>query len=266
MTAVAEPELISDLPGLMPSPPTIVEAIMRAVREVREVGKTGYNEHDKYHFRGVDDVVDAARQVFARIGIFALPIKTTSAHRDVVSFSGKNMREATLTVTYRFFGPAGDYLDAEVPGEAMDRGDKGTPKAMSVAFRTLLIQVLMLQTTGTGHHPDPDEDSYDRADGTAGAGADRDAARPSRDELISTVTTLSTELGQLMGVGEYEYLEWLVKVNQDAFGVDITKTRTEDGPVEAVDFGKLRTNQLHMAWTNLRKRLNQEKLARERGA
>ena len=173
------------------------------------------------------------------------------------------MREATVTVTYRFWGPAGDHVDCEVPGESMDIGDKGTAKAMSVAFRTLLIQVLMLQTKDT--HPDPDSESYDRGD-TAGAAADRQSRESSRDELLETVTTLATELRETLGVSEYDFNEWLTGVCQKDFGVDIAASRIDDGPVESIDFGKLRTKQLQLAWTRLKRKLAQEKLAREGGA
>jgi hypothetical protein len=36
----------------------------------------------------------------------------------------------------------GDHIDTETPGEAFDAGDKATAKAMSVAFRTCLLQAL----------------------------------------------------------------------------------------------------------------------------
>lgn len=268
MTTVAEPQIgdasdpfeswTADLP-----PMTIHQLLIEARRRVGAVGKTGRNTEQNYNYRGIDDVVNHASPIFAELGILILPMLNTASYRDVRTSRDKPAREVTLEVTYRFIGPQGDCLDIKVPGESMDSGDKGTPKAMSVALRIALLQALMIPTQEL--HPDPDSQSYERSD-TAAAGAERDAKQPSRDELIATVTTLSTELAQAMGVGDYEYLEWLVKVIREAFGVDITQTRSDDGPVESVDFAKLRTNQLHMAWTKLRKRLNQEQLAREGGA
>jgi hypothetical protein len=41
----------------------------------------------------------------------------------------------------------------------MDSGDKAVPKAMSVAFRTALLQALALPTD----EPDPDASTYERA-------------------------------------------------------------------------------------------------------
>ena len=45
-----------------------------------------------------------------------------------------------------------------VAAEAWDSGDKAAPKAMSVAFRTALLQALALPTDD----PDPDSQSYER--------------------------------------------------------------------------------------------------------
>jgi hypothetical protein len=55
--------------------------------------------------------------------------------------------------------PGRDEVQAIVPGEAMDSGDKAVSKAMSVAFRIALIQALNLPTG----EPDADSQSYERS-------------------------------------------------------------------------------------------------------
>lgn len=271
MTAVADPITVpdSDIPELSdPAVDTsqwkIHALLIEARRRVRAIGKNSRNEEQKYQFRGVDDVVNSASPIFAELGILILPLLDKVGYRDVLTSRDKRSREVTLEVTYRFMGPLGDQLDIRVPGESMDFGDKGTPKAMSVAYRIALLQALMIPTAEL--HRDPDSQSYERADQVE-ADADRRAAdQPSRDTLLSTVATLSTELQQAMGIGEYEYLEWLVKVLKQAFGVDITSKSNGDGPPEEIDWTKLGTNQLHLAWVRLRQRLNQEKAASEVGS
>jgi hypothetical protein len=78
------------------------------------------------------------------------------------SSKGTSMMCARVVVTYVFTGPAGDSLIACVPGEAMDAGDKSTAKAMSVAFRTALLQSLALPTDDV----DPDAESYNVGEST----------------------------------------------------------------------------------------------------
>jgi hypothetical protein len=60
-------------------------------------------------------------------------------------------------VTYRFVTVDGSYLEATVAAEALDYGDKATPKSMSVAFRTALLQALALPTD----EADPDTQTYE---------------------------------------------------------------------------------------------------------
>lgn len=142
----------------MTDKPTIVEALAAAMGEVRAVGKDDFNSQQRYNFRGVDAVVNACAPVLRKHGVIVAPMMESSSWRDVKTSTGKDSREVTVTVRYRFYGPAGDYIDAIVPGESMDFGDKGAPKAMSVAFRTALIQTLCLPT----HDVDPDSESYER--------------------------------------------------------------------------------------------------------
>jgi len=105
--------------------------------------------------------VQAVGPVLRKHSVVVLPLVETLDQRTVEV--GKNrtlMGHATVTVRYRFVGPDGSWLDAVTPGEAMDSGDKAVSKAMSVAFRTALIQALALPTD----EPDPDATSYERSD------------------------------------------------------------------------------------------------------
>ena len=139
--------------------PTIIEALLAVMADVQAVGKNDFNNQQRYAFRGIDAVINTVGPAFRRHGVIAVPVSTESRYRDVQTSTGKPSRECTVTVTYRFFGPGGDHIDAVVPGESLDVGDKGTPKAMSVALRIALLQALCIPTD----EPDPDAHSYERA-------------------------------------------------------------------------------------------------------
>ncbi len=143
----------------MSDKPTIVEVLAAVMGEVQAVGKKDRNTQQGYEFRGIDAVINAVGPIFRKYGVIALPAKSEARYRDVRTINDKPSRECTVTVTYRFYGPAGDFLECEVPGESMDFGDKGAPKAMSVAYRIALLQVLCIPT----HEPEPDAQSYERA-------------------------------------------------------------------------------------------------------
>ena len=143
----------------MSDKPTIVEALSAVMAEVQAVGKGDRNPEQGYSFRGIDAVVNAVGPMFRKHGVLAVPAKCEAKYRDVLTSREKRSRECTVKVTYRFYGPAGDFIECEVPGESMDFGDKGAPKAMSVAYRIALLQVLCIPT----HEPEPDAQSYERA-------------------------------------------------------------------------------------------------------
>jgi hypothetical protein len=112
-------------------------------------------------FRGIDAVMNAAGPAMRSHGVHVRPSKILSlAYVDVLV--GKNqtaMMSVRVMVRYRVTGPGGDHFDGVAPGEAFDSGDKGTAKAMSVAYRTFLLQALTLPTDD----PDPDAQTHERA-------------------------------------------------------------------------------------------------------
>ena len=142
----------------MSDKPTVVEALAAVMADVQAVRKGERNSQQNYNFRGIDAVVNAVGPVLRAHGVIVVPAAVQSSYRDVQTSTGKPSRECTVTVTYRFYGPAGDFIDACVPGESMDFGDKGAPKAMSVAFRIALLQALCIPTDD----PEPDSQSYER--------------------------------------------------------------------------------------------------------
>lgn len=138
--------------------PTVYEALSRVMADVQAVGKGDRNREQGYDFRGIDAVVNAVGPRLREHGVLVVPELIESAWRDVRTSRDKPARECTVKVRFRFYGPAGDFIDAVTPGESMDFGDKGAAKAMSVAFRIALLQALCIPT----HEPDPDGSSYER--------------------------------------------------------------------------------------------------------
>lgn len=172
----------------MSDTPTIVQALSAVMEDVRAVGKDGVNTSQNYSFRGIDAVVNAVGPLFRKHGIVCLPTVLEASYRDChVGAKGTPQRECTVRMQYRFYGPAGDSLDATVQGEALDSGDKGTAKAQSVAYRVCLLQALTIPTC----EPDPDEFSPVRS--TRGA----DPWDSATAEQIAEATALQDRLEHL---------------------------------------------------------------------
>lgn len=143
----------------MTDAPNIYAALSSVMTDVLAVSKTGRNTDQNYSFRGVDAVVNAVGPVLRKHHVLLLPELLDVSYRDVRTSRDKPAREVTVRVRYTFVGPAGDKVEVTVPGESMDNGDKGTAKAMSVAYRIALLQALCIPTD----EPDPDEGTYERS-------------------------------------------------------------------------------------------------------
>lgn len=152
--------------------PSIEECLAKVAEDVREVRKSGHNSSQNFNFRGIDAVVNAVGPAFRRHGVVCLPMVEDLRLEPMPLSGGKQATRVVVTVRYRFHGPNRDHLDAVSVGEAFDMGDKATAKAMSVAYRTCLLQALTIPTDD----PDPDEQVYEQA-APAPAGWTKDEAK-----------------------------------------------------------------------------------------
>lgn len=148
--------------------PAIYGAICELMSNVQSIAKNHTSEHGKFQFRGIDDVLNAVGAPMRELCIFAVPRLLTTTRTPTTSKSGGGLMNTVVEVEFDFIaGADGSKLTVgPIPGEAMDSGDKSTAKAMSVAYRIALIQLLAIPTGDR----DPDHDVYERADTPAHRG------------------------------------------------------------------------------------------------
>lgn len=143
----------------------VFEAFTAVMAEVTAIEKRDRNTQQGFTFRGIDAVMQAVGPALRTHGVFIIPTGTqlksetyeTKPRRD--GDRGTTMRNVTVTMGYRVYGPAGDYFDGVSFGEAADAGDKAVTKAQSVAYRTFLLQALTVPTGDV----DPDASTHERA-------------------------------------------------------------------------------------------------------
>lgn len=146
-------------------PGLIYGKLARVMADLPAVGKDSVNTQQGWNFRGVDAVVNAVSPALRKHGVIPVPELREVAYRDTVT-AGRDprpTREVTVRVAYTFYAEDGSRVTAVVPGESLDQSDKGSAKAMSVALRIALIQVLALPTS----EPDPDASYHVRDGGTS---------------------------------------------------------------------------------------------------
>lgn len=138
---------------------TAAEIIVAVMNDVQGIGKHDRNSAQGFNFRGIDAVMNAVGPALRKAGGFIVPSVDKVTYETAQSAKGGTLNIARVVVTYVVYGQTGDPILGSVSAEAFDSGDKATAKAMSVAYRTFLLQLLCLPTD----EPDPDTFSYDAA-------------------------------------------------------------------------------------------------------
>ena len=159
---VDEVQAMPDLPDVEYTDPiTDVEAVaahtawLRVMRDVKSIRKaaTAKIQTDKggysFNYRGIDMVLNAVGPALRRHGVAVLPVKV-----DATYGQAGRMRDVQVTVTYRITGPRGDFIEVQSVGEGLDAGERGTPKALTTAYRNMLIVALAIPTEDPKMDPD----------------------------------------------------------------------------------------------------------------
>lgn len=121
--------------------------VSRVLGELPAIGKTAWNEQQKFHFRGIDAVLNALNPLLAKYGVTPVPHKVLErVPGQRQTRSGNVMYEVNLLVQFHLYGPRGDFIEAEAWGEGTDSGDKATSKAHTAAQKAMLIQVFNVST------------------------------------------------------------------------------------------------------------------------
>ncbi len=113
------------------------------------IGKNDTNTYDNYKFRGIDAVYNALSPLLAKHGLCVLP---RMLHREVIERTAKGgnaLFYVTVDAEFDFVcAEDGSKHTVKTFGEAMDRGDKATNKAMSAAYKYAAFQAFAIPTEG----------------------------------------------------------------------------------------------------------------------
>ena len=143
--------------------------ICQAMKKVGAIGKDSVNEQQKYKFRGIDAVYNALNPVMSDLGLFICPEileHRREERKSVKTYNGKDtetvLKYSILTIKYTIYAPDGSNVSCVVVGEGMDSGDKASNKAMSVAMKYAMFQLLMIPTE---EMVDPDRETHEVTSG-----------------------------------------------------------------------------------------------------
>lgn len=113
------------------------------------ISKDSTNTFDNYKFRGIDAVYNALSPLLAKHGLCILPRILTRASVERETAKGGAIFYVTVEAEFDFVcAEDGSKHTVRTFGEAMDRGDKATNKAMSAAYKYAAFQSFAIPTEG----------------------------------------------------------------------------------------------------------------------
>lgn len=136
----------------------IHEKLIAINKEIGAIGKERKNEQQGFKFRGIDDVMNELHSLFATHEVIILPNAKGFEVSERVNNKGTAIFAVRATIEYRFIASDGSSETCILIGEAMDSGDKGMNKALSVALKYALLQMFLIPTED---QKDPDAETHE---------------------------------------------------------------------------------------------------------
>ena len=122
--------------------PSIYAKIVSILKETKAITKSEKNQQQGFKFRGIDNVMNELHELFAKNDVFIL-------------------QEVQEKIKFRYMTTDGSFVETVNVGEAMDSGDKGFNKAMSIALKYSLLQMFLIPTE---EPKDPDATTPEETD------------------------------------------------------------------------------------------------------
>ena len=182
------------------------------------ISKDSTNTFDNYKFRGIDAVYGALSPLLAKHGLCMLPRMLSRESVERVTAKGGALFYVTVEAEYDFVcAEDGSKHTVRVFGEAMDRGDKATNKAMSAAYKYAAFQAFAIPTEG-----DNDADGHSHEVKPVGRPLDGAWEALSEDEQAAAqehAAILAEYMAEDDARGAVDYLDRIVLTNEQKTGL-----------------------------------------------
>lgn len=123
--------------------PNVVEAMSAVMNDVGAVKKTGTGDVP-YSFRGIDQVMNALHGALTKHQVVVVPAGVQSIETE--RLNNGRAQGVVLVMTYRIYGPRGDYIDVAGVGGSVDYSDKAVNQAMSMSYKYALLEAFCIPT------------------------------------------------------------------------------------------------------------------------
>jgi hypothetical protein len=124
----------------------IYERIALINKEVEAIGKNQENTQQHFKYRGVDQVLNELHNLFAKHDVFITSEVLNSSREERQSKSGGTLIWSIIDYKFILHTIDGSFIETTARGEAMDSGDKGSNKCISVALKYVMFNMFLIPT------------------------------------------------------------------------------------------------------------------------
>lgn len=139
----------------------IYEKMAKILQETKAISKSEKNQQQGFKFRGIDNVMNELHELFSKNEVIVLQEVIDFTTNDRPTKSGGVNTFTRAKIKFKYITTDGSFVETTNVGEAMDSGDKGMNKAMSIALKYSLLQMFLIPTE---EQKDPDEQTPEETD------------------------------------------------------------------------------------------------------
>lgn len=158
--------------------------------EVEAIKKEKTNVQQNFKYRGIDQVMNDLHSLFTKNEVIITSEPLSTSREERVNRNGTTLIWTVIQYKFTFHAPDGSSLSSTAVGEAMDSGDKGANKCISVALKYVLFNMFLIPTE---EMRDPDGESHE-----VGSKGTVSAKTPALRQPVKDVTTKKEEKAPIM--------------------------------------------------------------------
>jgi len=228
--------------------PNLRKKIATIVGSIGDIEPDGYNKFHNYHYFSDEQISGLFRQRFADAGIILVPDVEAFDIREFTTGGGKPSFLTTLHVRWSLLDADSDEtITARTVGQGDDPGDKGSNKAMTGAFKYLLIKLAQIGGEGDAEADEKADERHVKSEAAKPKVGDSDIKGVERggrnanatDAQITKVRQLAADLG-LNAAGVATVVEETLPKTKSK-GIEAVHAAPEDqqGPALVAFLGQL---------------------------
>lgn len=180
-----------------------INAVMKEIEYLTKDDKVEFG-NTKYKAISEEKVTTAVRNELVKQGIVILPIKQESENKELIRTDKSVNMLTTVHVKYRIqnIEDTRDYIEVESSGTGVDTQDKGVGKAMTYAYKYMLLRTFAIPTG-----EDPDKISSAETDEKMAWEADNTIINETKAKALeSTISNNNISDETVTGIlNKYEY-------------------------------------------------------------